>query len=612
MRFFYKLSAVVLAVLLLVLGWDLAKRQTTYAGKKVIIFAGMFGPGEPMQLLLSGPPKGIEPTHPFGPDALAHWHALTAAWPEFADSITVAYRKAFGRPLPTQPSDGQSTSADPGPSDERKFDDLSLVEQFRRLKRAYIEQLVEALAQKDRKNRLRLYYAFAELHPEHKRRLIPVFERLHPAYRIGLFEEFKRLHPDYEIIERWDGRWVLSANRPRFLTGTDVPDIVQGSFGELRILMKENLALPLDKPIPEASNPGWRTKGILYSETAYDDPTRPLADTFYPWALKASRYTVTAEDVEKNHHPYPAGTQIIYLWPQLVHTHVVFYNRVHFKKIGRDPDSPPKTVEEFEQICRELIRAGIEPIAQDGMTYMDYWWNYMVYRTLGFKTYLSTCLGGLPRFAGPQGDPRYLQVARRLRRWRDEGFWMKGFSASKWPGAQRDFGAGRCTFLFCGTWLPAEIESTRSHDPNVFDPSCFIFPAVKGGTGNPRLINISAQGHVITRQGRNHEGAVLLSRFLSARASELLATRLHYIPAVKDAPFPKELRAIEPILKTARPEDVTTEGINVLSPKFNKFVLAETFSKFFVIRSDNLTPEQFVETLERRAQEHYRKFGKGT
>ena len=74
--------------------------------------------------------------------------------------------------------------------------------------------------------------------PQFDLQLIHIFEQLHPAYTIGLFEDFKRRHPQYAIEERWDGRWVLSTNRPRFLTGTDVPDLIAGSLAELRILFR--------------------------------------------------------------------------------------------------------------------------------------------------------------------------------------------------------------------------------------------------------------------------------------------------------------------------------------------------------------------------------------
>ncbi len=171
--------------------------------------------------------------------------------------------------------------------------------------------------------------------------MIQVFQSLHPALRIGLFEDFRRRWPQYEIEERWDGRYVLSNNRPRFLTGTDVPDIVAGDLAELRILYREDLALPLDQPIADADDPVWREKGILYGPTC-NDPNVAIRDTFNAVAAEASRYTIRDEDVRENHHPYPAGTRITYLWPILVHTQAVFYNKAHFARIGRAPNPRPK------------------------------------------------------------------------------------------------------------------------------------------------------------------------------------------------------------------------------------------------------------------------------
>ena len=73
MRFFYQLSAIVIVTLLAVLGWDLSGRRVSHGDKELIIYAGMFGPGEPVQLLYSGPPAGLEPEHPFGAQAAGHY-----------------------------------------------------------------------------------------------------------------------------------------------------------------------------------------------------------------------------------------------------------------------------------------------------------------------------------------------------------------------------------------------------------------------------------------------------------------------------------------------------------------------------------------------------------
>ena len=379
MRFFHQLLAVVLVTLLAVLGWDLSQRHITRGDKQTIIYAGMFGPGESMQRLYSGPPPQLEPQHPFGPDASAPYAALMQAWPDLAERVRDNYRRLFQRPLEVtreelsadqehSPSAGRPPAAQ-GAGAITSFDALPLVERYRQLDRRYAETLVTALGQNDGANRLQLFARFADLHPQHDARLIRIFQALHPAYRVGLFEDFRRRHPQYDIEERWDGRFVLSTNRPRFLTGTDVPDLIAGSLLELRILYRENLALPLDQPLPEAEDPIWREKGILYSP-ACNNPDIAIRDTFNPVAAEASKYTITEVDVAHNHHPYPAGTRITYLWPSTVHAQAIFYNKVHFAKIGRDPDAAPRTVQEFEEICRQLLAAGLEPIAQDGTVYV--------------------------------------------------------------------------------------------------------------------------------------------------------------------------------------------------------------------------------------------------
>ncbi|MCG3177760.1 MAG: hypothetical protein BIFFINMI_00080 [Phycisphaerae bacterium] len=593
MHLFSRLAAVTAITLIGILIWDLNQERLEYPGRKVIIYASMFGPGEPMQVLYGGPAPATASRTPLGPGNRANFVALADAWPGHRGRIGAAWRTCAGRNWP----------ADATP-------DAQLVADYRELAPGYVDKLVAALNDADRGNRLRLFDAFAQAHPQFDRRMILQFERLHPAWTVGLFEDFERRHPDYKVVPRWDSRWVLSANRPRFLTGTDVPDLITGSLAELRILYRENLAMPLDQPLPDAPVAAWRSQGILRGEKSYFDPSRTLADEFQPWALRQSLYRVAPEDVAESGNPFPAGTDVLYMLPRMVSTTVVFANKAHFRKVGLP--FPPRTIAEFEEDCRKLRAAGIEPIANDGMDYTPYWWQWMVYREIGYEAFMATAMNmpGAKRFAGPGADPRYLEIARRLRGWRDrENFWMRDFSSSQWPAAQRRFGSGDCTFLFTGTWLPAEIAGTRSWDPDVMDLGCFVFPDMTGGSGRPGRMDVGTQGYVLCRQGRDPEGAVLLLRYLTAEAGELFARKLNYIPVTQGTPFPRVLADIEPAFSRAGPEDFVGLGVSWYAPRFNKFVLTETYNRFFVVLKDNLTPEQFVEELERRAQEHYARNG---
>ena len=596
MSLFTRLVILALAILGGILLWDLSEERLVYPGKKLIVFADMFGPGEPMQRLYGGPAEATVPFQPFTRDHVANYRALIEAWPKWGDRIRQAAQRIHGLDL----AESSNDSAANGELNE-------LIEQYKSLDPGYVAALVDALGQSDRSNRLKLFYAFATAHPRFERDMVLTFERLHPGYEVGLFEDFERLHPDYKIVPRWDGRWVLSANRPRFLTGSDVPDIIVGSNTELRILMREDLGLPLDEPLPGASKESWRTRGVLRGEAAYDDPHRTWADEFYPWALERSRYTVSPEDHTVSENPHKPGEQVIYFLPRLAYAFPIFYNKAHFRLIGRDPDDTPKTVEEFEDICRQLIAKGKEPIANDGAVYVDLWWSWLIYRTIGYDRFADTVMNkpGAPRLAGPNADPRYLQIAQRMRKWRDDGFWMKNFSSSMWPGAQRDFGNGRCTFLLSGTWIPTELASTRNPDKAVFDLGCFAFPQVTGGTGDADSIMVGLEGFVLCRQGRNTENAVVLLRYLTARGGSGLAKKLNYISTTRGVPFPPALAGIERAMTTAPASKFLGDGPAWYAPKFSKFVLSETFPDFFLVREKSLSPEQFVETLEQNAQRHY-------
>ncbi len=646
MSLFSRLVLVAVVIMGGILVWDLSQERLVYPGKKLIIYAGMFGPGEPMQVLYAGPAPPTVPGRAFLAGHLDHYDALMLAWPRYRDRLQADYRKVYHK---TYPHPQPPTPVPPKVAE--------LISGYAALSPSYVDKLVEALGQSDRENRLKLYHAFADAHPQFDVRPVPpaatasattqgdsqggpasqgdagsapgsrselgrdrgglilTFEHLHPAYVVGLFEDFERRHPEYKVVQRWDGRWVLSSNRPRFLTGTDVPDIITGALAELRILMRENLGVPLDRPLDDPRYPAaWRQAGILKGEPAYDAPGRSFESEFYDWALEKSRYMIGAEDRAESRNPFPEGERVLYFMPRQVHTFIVFYNKAHFRLIGRDPNDTPRTVAEFEQVCRDLIKAGKEPIANDGADYINYYWDWLVFRQIGNANYIDTVLNkpGARRFAGPDGDPRYRDIARRLRKWRDGEFWMKGFSSSKWPAAQKDFGNGKCAFLFTGSWLPTEIASTRSNDPAVFDLGCFFFPRVEGGTGDADAIQISPQGYMLCRQGANTESAVLLLRYLTAYAGEPVARKLNYIATTRGVGFPSALKDIEPIMVRAGAKDFLDEGPAWYAPKFAKFVLTETYPKFFLIRqTEALGPDQYVEELERRAQEHYTKYGVG-
>ena len=70
-----------------------------------------------------------------------------------------------------------------------------------------------------------------------------------------LFRRFEQEPPEYKVEPRWDGRWVLAALRPRLLTGTNIPDIVNTERDALIVLVKAGYVAALGEIIDRQAGP---------------------------------------------------------------------------------------------------------------------------------------------------------------------------------------------------------------------------------------------------------------------------------------------------------------------------------------------------------------------
>ena len=147
MRLFSGLLALAAMIMVGILLWDLFQERVAYPDKKLIIYAGMFGPGEPMQVLYAGPSPATVPPRPFPEGDILPHLALTLAWPDHKAAIERQYHAANDDWLRMPETDSPEV-----------FD--ALAEEYRKLTPDYVRQLVAALGESDRENRLKLFYAF--------------------------------------------------------------------------------------------------------------------------------------------------------------------------------------------------------------------------------------------------------------------------------------------------------------------------------------------------------------------------------------------------------------------------------------------------------------------
>jgi len=181
------------------------------------------------------------------------------------------------------------------------------------------------------------------------------------------------------------------------------------------LYMMENLwegdGYPISELIPESEYKHWLGLPLL----SWDDQV---------WAVNLYGYSVT-----------------------------MVYNKDIFRKVGLDPDQPPKTWDQFMQSCQKIKEAGITPVAvgfQDGwagVIMSQFFTNQMLENP--FDEILDAVVG-----KSSFTEPKFADVWYRVRELLDKGYITKAAASIPWYEAQPEVRAGRAAFGFV---VPAHV-----------------------------------------------------------------------------------------------------------------------------------------------------------
>lgn len=417
-----------------------------------------------------------------------------------------------------------------------------------------------------------------------------------------LFKRFETEHPRYKVEPRWDGRWVQAALRPRLLTGTNIPDILNTDRDALMIIVKGGYVAPFDALIDEVPYP---------DDIGPAGPDKRLRDAFLPKILERCHYDALPG---AKHEPG------VYILPAGVWSGFIFFNRLHYEALGLEI---PRTWSQFLANCRAIkenaggkLKGNVTPITADMNEYAPFWSLFLLNRTVGEEVLRTTVEGRGPRF---DEDPRYRAVFQAIRDIHADGFFMPGWRSSKWPDAQRAWTQGRSTHMICGSYLIRETLAYNP-DPKVFKLGAFPVPMLDGiewgkmkpqALGDPTGITATIAGHALMKAAPNREGAIKLLAFLARKESAaVLSTVGKEIPPVVGAPFPEELKEIQDFFQTAK--TVYKTGFHVYAPLWHKAHWKDQYRAFFMgekpEHSRYVTVDEFLDGLQKRT-DAYNKAG---
>ncbi len=430
------------------------------------------------------------------------------------------------------------------------------------------------------------------------------------AYR-SLFAQFERRYPRYRVVPRWEGRWVLATIRPRLLTRTEIPDLVNDHMDQAAILIREGHLQRLDARLDTMPHP--------------DVSGRRLRDALLPQFRKRAHYRgiptqgsqsqgAQSQSRRLGHQAPPApGT---YLLPSNLWLRLVFYNRVHYRELGL---KEPRYWSDLLENCRRLREAGHTPFTAAPSVYNNYWADALLASTVGTEGLLNT-LNGHSRW---DGDPRYRAVFEAIADLHQPGWFTEGWSAGHSLVTQEEFVRGRATHVMEATWIYRSMRNYRL-DPKRIEVGAFAIPllgsrylpAIDESTdARAPVVNSEAPGYGLMKKARNPDGAAALLSFLSQRESaSLLARATTDLPTVDGARWSSQLAFLKPQVEGAW--DIQDEGIRLVAPKWYKTAFQDHFDRFFrhAAKSDprTVSAREFLKQLEQRTNRYRRSGGEGS
>jgi N-acetylglucosamine transport system substrate-binding protein len=394
----------------------------------------------------------------------------------------------------------------------------------------------------------------------------------HGGFGVDFIEDvgrrFEALHPDVRV-KIWASPRIAEKIRLRLLSG-DPPDIFFPGWG-----------LDVDRVI-EA--------GLLYD--IQPDLNRPAASgggglpwekSFYPGIFDRYRFDGRTYGV-----------------PFFYSTSVFWYNKGLFDAHGW---KPPDNWEEFNDLCERIKAAGVAPIALQGryIGYLREIYLAMLDRIEepGFVESANMLKSGY------WTRPSVVDVAGRIQDLFRKGYFQKGCLGMSHTEAQMEFLQGRAAMVWCGTWFTSEM---REVIPKGFRYSCFGPPGVAGGKGDPTMLAVLSEYAFICQGARNRELAMEFLKFMCSPnvAERFVKDRqaLTGMPAAnRDAP--ESLRAVVDLLQQAKSFRTPTAHGNPYPSwefAFNS-CLTDLVTRPSGGESFLLTPQQFAEKLERKAEE---------
>jgi len=322
-----------------------------------------------------------------------------------------------------------------------------------------------------------------------------------------------------DVDVQWQGRTVPQKLVPALNTNK-VPDIVDGSFAKLAPVLVET------KQGADLSS--------AYQEKVDDSTVNDLISEQYRQELTA-----------RGEHPW--------MLPYLVSSDAIWFDRSTHPELAKNP---PTTWDEFVKTLKAAKSSGKTPLAADGdiAGYNAFWFTTLYLRETG--------PGGFAKLAQDKSGALWeskeaLSASQKVEQLVNGGYFIDGYTASKWPAQQQAWATGKAELLFNGSWIPTETGTYATKD---FSYASFPFPYLKNDHTTAARADFT--GFAIPQKSKKQKEAGRLAAFLLRKKyQDLIGTDAKSIPVRDDASTPTEQASVVKALRNAKEVYQQNDGV---------------------------------------------------
>ena len=307
----------------------------------------------------------------------------------------------------------------------------------------------------------------------------------------GIAKAFNEAYPDYEVEPLFTGSYAETLTKAiAAIRAGNPPDIVQVYEVGTQTMIDSGAIVPVTDLVPPGA-------------IAFDDYIQPIL-----------RY-------------YTVGGKL-YSMPFNSSTAILYYNKDAFRKAGLDPERPPRTYAELEEMGRRIVASGA---ARAAITFG--WPAWIFEQTFAYhnQLYADNDNGRAGRATRVLFDNEFgRMVASRWAQWAREGLLMYG---GREYAPNRAFLSGEVAMLLQSTSQVSTIEQAAS-----FEVGTAFLPRIEGQPEGKSVIG-GASLWVINRRGRTQAERDAIVAFLRFLAEPEQTVQWHkdtgYFPATETA-----------------------------------------------------------------------------